>query len=73
MEAIKKDGATLPFSVITKEIFAMGYPLASLTKDLVDNGFIIKERCERRVKTMITPKGEKLLRILKELREIQKR
>lgn len=70
LEAIKKDGATLPFSVLMKNIFAMGYPLGSLTNDLEEEGFIIKERHDRRVKTMVTLKGDKLLRILKELKVV---
>ena len=70
LEAIKKDGATLPFSILTKNIFATGYPLASLTNELEEDGFIIKERHDRRVKTMVTLKGDKLLMILKELKVV---
>lgn len=70
LEAIKKDGGRLPFSILTRDIFAAGYPLSKITKELEDDGFIIKEKYDRRVKTMITSKGDKLLRILKELKSL---
>lgn len=72
LEAIKRDGDKLPFSILTRDIFSPGYPLAKITKEFEDSGFIIKERNDRRVKTWITPKGEELLRILKELKDIFK-
>jgi len=44
--------------------------LTKISKELEDDGFIIKECYCSRVKTMITLKGEKLLRVLKELKKV---
>lgn len=70
LEAIKKDGGKLPFSVLVKNIFAAGMPLAKVRKELEEKGFIISEKHSRIVKTCITDKGEVLLGILKDLREV---
>lgn len=70
LEGIKKDGNRLPISVLCKDIFSVGASLVKITNEMEVRGFIIKEKNVYIINTYITPKGEELLKILKQLNEV---
>jgi len=71
LEAIKKNGDSLPISVVCKSIFCTGKSFNLVTNEMQEMGFIIKSKqTNNTVKTYITPKGERLIVLLRELKEM---
>ena len=70
LKAIKKEGDTVPLSVLCRNIFAPGKSTTDISNQMEDDGFIIKEKHSRMVKTSITEKGERLIKVLEELKEV---
>lgn len=70
LEIVKRDNGKSPLSVLCKNIFSNGSALTKITDEMEENDFIIKEKYSRVVNTTITDKGERLLNILDELKEV---
>lgn len=67
LKEIKKYGDKKPLSSLARCVISPGASLNLVVNDLEDMGAIIKIKDLNIVTTRLTPKGEKLLDVLKEL------
>lgn len=70
LKEIKKHGDKKPLSVLSRSVISPGASLNLVVNDLESIGAIIKVKELNIVTTRLTPKGEKLLKVLEELNEV---
>lgn len=70
LKEIQKHGDKKPLSALSRSVISPGASLNLVVNDLEDMGAIIKIKELNIVTTRLTPKGERLLKVLEELSEV---
>lgn len=70
LKEIKKYGDKKPLSALSRSVISPGASLNLVVNDLESIGAIIKVKELNIVTTRLTPKGERLLKVLEELNEV---
>jgi predicted transcriptional regulator len=70
LKDIQKNGRITPFSHIIKPYYTWGSQIKILMDDLRDRGIVTFIKDSGRVRSYLTEKGEKVVRILSELKEV---
>jgi DNA-binding HxlR family transcriptional regulator len=68
LKEIKRFGDKKPLSTLSRSVISPGASLNLVVNDLENIGAIIKIKDRNIVTTRLTPKGEKLLKVLEELK-----